>query len=215
MPLLFISIYAYICKMIAVITGDIIHSQQADTKVWITRLKDLLANWGGAPKTWEIYRGDEFQFRCNINDAFWHFLAIKSLIKSQENLDVRIAIGLGEENFSSEKITESNGTAYVHSGRLLDDLKNNGHTVAVKTSNDSVNRDLNILLKWSSKDFDNWTMATAEIIHEMIMNRENTQESLAKKFAISQSSVSQRLKRANYELIVETNQYFKKKISEL
>jgi DNA-binding transcriptional regulator LsrR (DeoR family) len=58
-------------------------------------------------------------------------------------------------------------------------------------------------------------MATAEIIHEMIMNRENTQESLAKKFAISQSSVSQRLKRANYELIVETNQYFKKKISEL
>jgi len=201
--------------MIAVITGDIIHSQQAETEVWITRLKHLLANWGNAPQTWEIYRGDEFQLRCNINDAFWRFLAIKSLIKSQENLDVRIAIGIGEENFSSEKITESNGTAYVHSGRLLDDLKSNGHTVSVKTSSDSVDRDLNILLKWSSKDFDNWTVATSEIIHEMIMNKDNTQEDLAKKFAISQSSVSQRLKRANYELIVETNQYFRKKISEL
>ncbi|WP_027385484.1 SatD family protein [Chryseobacterium gregarium] len=201
--------------MIAVITGDIIHSQQTETEVWITGLKHLLANWGSAPQTWEIYRGDEFQFRCNINDAFWRFLAIKSLIKSQENLDVRIAIGIGEENFSSEKITESNGTAYVHSGRLLDDLKSNGHTVSVKTSSDSVDRDLNILLKWSSKDFDNWTVATAEIIHEMIMNKDNTQEDLAKKFAISQSSVSQRLKRANYELIVETNQYFRKKISEL
>lgn len=201
--------------MIAVITGDIINSQHADTEVWITRLKNLLETWGSAPGTWEIYRGDEFQFKCSIDSVFWHFLAIKSLIKSQENLDVRMAIGIGEESFSSEKITESNGTAYVNSGRLLNDLKNDGHTVAIKTSNESVDRDLNILLKWSSKDFDNWTMATSEIIHEMIMNPDITQEDLAKRFAISQSSISQRLKRANYELIVETNQYFRKKISEL
>lgn len=201
--------------MIAVITGDIINSQHADTEVWITRLKNLLETWGSAPYTWEIYRGDEFQFKCSIDSVFWHFLAIKSLIKSQENLDVRMAIGIGEESFSSEKITESNGTAYVNSGRLLNDLKSDGHTVAIKTSSDAVDRDLNILLKWSSKDFDNWTMATAEIIHEMIMNEDITQEDLAKRFAISQSSISQRLKRANYELIVETNQYFRKKISEL
>ncbi|QQQ28752.1 SatD family protein [Chryseobacterium indoltheticum] len=201
--------------MIAVITGDIINSQHADTEVWITKLKNLLDKWGSAPETWEIYRGDEFQFKCNIDDVFWHFLAIKSLIKSQENLDVRIAIGIGEESFSSEKITESNGSAYVNSGRLLNDLKSDGDTVSIKTSNDAIDRDLNILLKWASKDFDNWTMATAEIIHEMIMNQDYTQEDLAKKFTISQSSISQRLKRANYELIVETNHYFKKKISEL
>lgn len=201
--------------MIAVITGDIINSQQTDTEVWITRLKNLLESWGSTPQTWEIYRGDEFQLKCNIDDVFLRFLAIKSLIKSQENLDVRIAIGIGEENFLSEKITESNGTAYVNSGRLLDDIKNDGHTVAIKTSNDFLDRDLNILLKWSSKDFDNWTMATSEIIHEMILNKDITQEDLAKRFAISQSSVSQRLKRANYDLIVETNLYFRKKISEL
>lgn len=201
--------------MIAVISGDIINSQHADTEVWITKLKNLLDKWGSTPETWEIYRGDEFQFKCNIDDVFWHFLAIKSLIKSQENLDVRIAIGIGEESFSSEKITESNGSAYVNSGRLLNDLKSDGDTVSIKTSNDPIDRDLNILLKWASKDFDNWTMATAEIIHEMIMNQDYTQEDLAKKFTISQSSISQRLKRANYELIVETNHYFKKKISEL
>ncbi|MGD1318027.1 SatD family protein [Chryseobacterium sp. 2R14A] len=201
--------------MIAVITGDIINSQHAETEVWINKLKNLLEKWGSAPQIWEIYRGDEFQLKCGIDDVFWHFLAIKSLIKSQENLDVRIAIGIGEENFSSEKITESNGSAYVNSGRLLNDLKSDGHTVSIKTSNESVDRDLNMLLKWASKDFDNWTMATSEIIHEMIMNQDITQEDLAKKFAISQSSISQRLKRANYELIVETNQYFRKKISEL
>lgn len=201
--------------MIAVITGDIINSQQTETELWITQLKNLLEKWGSAPEIWEIYRGDEFQLKCRIDDVFWRFLAIKSLIKSNENLDVRIAIGIGDENFSSEKITESNGSAYVNSGRLLNDLKSDGHTVSIKTSNSSVDRDLNILLKWSSKDFDSWTMATSEIIHEMIMNKDTTQEDLAKKFSISQSSISQRLKRANYDLIVETNEYFKKKISEL
>lgn len=201
--------------MIAVITGDIINSQHADTEVWITKLKNLLEMWGSSPQSWEIYRGDEFQLKCKIDDVFWRFIAIKSLIKSQENLDVRIAIGIGEENFSSEKITESNGTAYVNSGRLLNDLKSDGHTVAIKTSNNTLDRDLNILLRWSSKDFDNWTMATSEIIHEMIMNNDITQEDLAKKFTISQSSISQRLKRANYDLIVETDHYFRKKISEL
>ena len=201
--------------MIAVITGDIINSQHAETEVWINKLKNLLDQWGSSPQTWELYRGDEFQMKCAIDDAFWYFLAIKSLIKSQENLDVRIAIGIGLENFSSEKITQSNGSAYVNSGRLLNHLKNGSDTVSIKTSNDSVDRDLNILLKWASKDFNNWTMANAEIIHEMIMNPDITQEDLAKKFAISQSSISQRLKRANYELIVETNQYFRKKISEL
>ena len=201
--------------MIAVITGDIINSQQTETELWITQLKNLLEKWGSAPEIWEIYRGDEFQLKCRIDDVFWRFLAIKSLIKSNENLDVRMAIGIGDENFSSEKITESNGSAYVNSGRLLNDLKSDGHTVSIKTSNSSVDRDLNILLKWSSKDFDSWTMATSEIIHEMIMNKDTTQEDLAKKFSISQSSISQRLKRANYDLIVETNEYFKKKISEL
>lgn len=201
--------------MIAVITGDIINSQHADTEVWINKLKNLLEKWGSAPQTWEIYRGDEFQLKCSIDEVFWQFLAIKSLIKSQENLDVRIAIGVGEENFSSDKITESNGSAYVHSGRLLNDLKSDGHTVSIKTSNESLDRDLNILLKWASRDFDKWTVATAEIINEMIINPDFTQDDLAKKFAISQSSISQRMKRANYDLIIETNEYFKKKIAEL
>lgn len=201
--------------MIAVITGDVVNSQHSDTEVWISKLKNLLGQWGNAPFLWEIYRGDEFQIKCSVDEVFWKFLAIKSLIKSQENLDVRIAIGIGEETFSSEKITESNGSAYINSGRLLNNLKSDGCNLAIKTTEDSVNNDLNILLKWASKDFDGWSVATAEIIHELILNPESNQEDLAKKFNISQSSVSQRLKRANYDLLVETNDYFKTKIEEL
>ncbi|ACU07245.1 hypothetical protein FIC_00792 [Flavobacteriaceae bacterium 3519-10] len=201
--------------MIAIITGDIINSQDTDSEVWLPKLRDLLGSWSASPENWDVYRGDEFQVKCSVDQVFQKSLMIKSLIKKTENLDVRLAIGIGNEVFLSEKITESNGSAYVNSGRLLNDIKTDGRTLAIRTENENVNRDLNILFRWASIDFDSWTVATAEIIHRLLTNAELTQDQLAKDLNISQSSVSQRLKRANYDLIHDTNLFFRKKIAEL
>ena len=201
--------------MIAIITGDIINSQKSDSELWLPKLKDLLGSWSATSENWEVYRGDEFQLKCNVNEVFHKALLLKSLIRTFENLDVRLAIGIGNQVFRSEKITESNGSAYVNSGRLLTDIKVQGRTLAIQTENEKVNRDLNILFKWASIDFDNWTAATAEIIFQLLRNSELTQEELAKELNISQSSVSQRVKRANFDLINETDQFFRKKIAEL
>lgn len=200
--------------MIAVITGDIINSQNSDS-MWMPHLKELFGSWAEGPENWEIYRGDEFQVKSSVNEVLTRALMIKSLIKTFENLDVRLAIGVGNEVFLSEKITESNGSAYVNSGRLLNDIKSEGRSLAICTDNEKVNRDLNILFKWASIDYDNWSVATAEIVHRLLMNKNLTQEGLAKDLRISQSSVSQRLKRANYDLIQETDDFFRKKIAEL
>ena len=201
--------------MIAIITGDIINSQKSDSELWLPKLKGLLQSWSTTPENWEIYRGDEFQLKCSVDEVFHKALLIKSLLRSFENLDVRVAIGIGNEVFLSEKITESNGSAYLNSGRLLTDIKSQGKTFAIQTENEKVNRDLNILFKWAAIDFDNWTVATAEIIHQLLRNSELTQDELAKELNITQSSVSQRLKRANFELLQETDLYFRKNISEL
>lgn len=201
--------------MIAIITGDIINSQKSDSELWLPKLKGLLQSWSTTPDNWEIYRGDEFQLKCSVDEVFHKALLIKSLLRSFENLDVRVAIGIGNEVFLSEKITESNGSAYLNSGRLLTDIKSQGKTFAIQTENEKVNQDLNILFKWAAIDFDNWTVATAEIIHQLLRNSELTQDELAKELNITQSSVSQRLKRANFELLQETDLYFRKKITEL
>ena len=201
--------------MIAVITGDIINSQHADAEIWLQKLKNLLGSWAKSPENWEIYRGDEFQYKCSVDEVFWKIISIKSLIKTFENLDVRIAVGIGNEVFSSEKITESNGSAYVNSGRLLNEIKIEGRTLAIKTTNETIDLDLNILLKWTSLDFDNWSAVSAEIIHLLVQDQSLNQEQAAQILNISQSSVSQRLKRANYDLILETDKYFRKKISQL
>jgi hypothetical protein len=201
--------------MIAIITGDIINSQKSESELWLPQLKNLLGSWSSTPENWEIYRGDEFQLKSSVDEVFSKSMLLKSLIKSFENLDVRLAIGIGNEVFLSEKITESNGSAYVNSGRLLAEIKAQGKTLVIQTENDKVNRDLNILFKWASIDFDNWSTATAEIIHQLLRNSDFTQDDLAKTLSISQSSVSQRLKRANFDLIQETDQFFRKKITEL
>lgn len=201
--------------MIAVITGDIINSENIPANTWLEPLKILLTNWGEYPSAWDVYRGDEFQIKCHIKEAFLLSLSIKSLIKSNDGLDVRMAMGIGTETFTSEKITESNGSAYVNSGRLLNDIKSKGKTLAIKTPNDVINHDLNLVLKWSCLDFDSWTSAVAEIIHLLITHENITQEEIAQKLGITQSSVSQRMKRSNYELILETHQYFQEKLKQL
>ncbi|KKL81788.1 hypothetical protein LCGC14_1991230, partial [marine sediment metagenome] len=46
--------------MIAIITGDIINSENYAVSEWIDILKNYLSKYGESPKDWDIYRGDEF-----------------------------------------------------------------------------------------------------------------------------------------------------------
>lgn len=199
--------------MTGIITGDIINSQHSDAEVWLQKLKELFESWHASSADWEIYRGDEFQYKCSAQEVFRRALAIKLAVKTIENLDVRLAIGIGEETYSSEKITESNGSAYVNSGRLLNEIKADGRTIAIKTENAQLDTDLNILLKWTALEFDRWSTSSARIL-ELFFNDESlNQEKAAQILNITQSSVSQGLKRVNYDLILETEKYFRNKIS--
>ncbi len=201
--------------MIAVITGDIINSESQPAEKWLPALKSLLQQWGSTPADWDVYRGDEFQLKCKTEDALQCSLLIKSLLRTTAQLDARIAIGVGEETFSGASITESNGTAYVNSGRLLDTLTVSGDTLAISTEDPLLDTDINIMLRWALLQFDQWTPAVAQIIHRLLLDPGVTQESLAREFTISQSSVSQRLKRAHFDLIKQTDTYYRTKIQQL
>lgn len=201
--------------MVGVITGDIINSQLCDPESWIPELKLLFEKLGKTPKDWEIYRGDEFQVKTEPENAYWVALCIKSLIKRIDRLDVRLAIGIGDEKYAAEKITESNGTAYVNSGRLLNEIKIHHRNLAVRTQDVELDTTLNLLFDWAILDFDAWTPVVAEVLYDIMIHRGVTQEELAKKLNITQSSVSQRIKRTNIDLILETDQYFRNKIATL
>ena len=72
--------------MTAIITGDIIDSQNHTASEWLDVLKRYFSKLGTSPKDWEIYRGDEFQLRVSIQSALEVAIHIKALIKINKGI---------------------------------------------------------------------------------------------------------------------------------
>jgi len=200
----------------AVITGDIVQSRKTGNPLWLPRLKKSLSFEGKSPHAWQIYRGDSFQ--VEIKDprlAFLAALRIKSTIKTIKNLDVRMAIGLGEKMYSAEKITESNGEAFINSGEKFETLKKEKRTLAIKTPWPDLDREMNIFFRLASIPMDDWTPNSAELILMLINDRSLTQQALAKKLGVTQPSVSERQNRSHFEEIMDLETLFREKISNL
>jgi predicted XRE-type DNA-binding protein len=201
----------------SVITGDIINSRQIkNSGLWLTPLKKILSSEGNSPGTWEVYRGDSFQIE--INDppkAFLIALKIKATIKCIKDLDVRMAIGIGKKDFVRSKITESNGEAFINSGEKLETLKKEKQNLAIKSAWPEFDKEINLCIRLALIAMDNWTTGAAQLIKILIDNQDITQSKLAKKLKISQSSVSEKKKRAFYSEIMELESFYQEKIKNL
>ena len=202
--------------MIAVITGDIVNSKKISPKKWLKFLKQELDTNGSSPKAWEIYRGDSFQVIISKpEDALKAAIKIKATIKSIQGLDVRMAIGIGTRTYNAPKVTESNGTAFVHSGEKFEILKKEKQNLAVKSDWDDFDKEINLLLKLSLIPMDNWTVNAAEIVKTTMENPDKLQEELGKIVGIKQNAISNRMKRAYYDEIMQVNEMYVAKIKAL
>lgn len=211
--------------MIAVITGDIIGSRKMeDSGKWLTPLKELLNEWGPSPLKWEIYRGDSIQ--VEVEDLFQSLkqaLRIKALIKGVPpeqakkkigELDIRLAIGIGEKSYEGAHLSESNGSAFIFSGEMLDKLKKEKMSLAVKTPWNTFNADMNLYLKLACMAMDDWTLSAAEVMQILLAHPELTQAEIGKCLGIEQNSVNYRLQRAHAEEVLEVEEKFKSKLRE-
>jgi len=202
--------------MICVITGDIINSKKIDPLAWLKPLKKELDKIGKSPKFWEIYRGDSFQVIINNpEDALMIAIKIKASLKSIQDIDVRMAIGIGSRIHDAQKITESNGSAFVHSGEKFEMLKKEKQNLAIKSDWPLFDKEMNLFLKLSLIAMDNWTINAAEIVKTTMENPDKLQEELGQIVGIKQNAISNRLKRAYYEEIMEVNEMYKTKLKAL
>ena len=203
--------------MIGILTGDVINSEKFTEDKWLVPLQSFLKTVGDSPADWAIYRGDEFQIKIDEpSQAFLKALEIKATMKKIKNLDVRISIGIGKADVMRENILESNGPVFLRSGRGLDDLKKSKVTMAINTGNELMNTELNLYLKLALFGImDSWTVASAEMVSIILQNDSVPQEDISKKTGIAQSAISQRLKRANLEVLMDLNKMFVKKIKTL
>ncbi len=213
---LIIGYFTDICRMsitTAVLTGDVINSRKEKPEVWLSNLKKALNKYGKEPKNWEIYRGDSFQLEITTVKALEAAIYIKAQMKQKKNIDVRIAIGIGDKDYNAEKLTESNGSAFVHSGECFQNLKK--QTLALKSGITTFDKTLNLMLKLAALTMDNWLPATSRIVKTAMDNPNTNQNELASILGKSQSNISEALIRAGFDEIKQLLQHYQIKINEL
>lgn len=199
--------------MVSIITGDIVNSRAIDTQLWLQALKEALAKYGKEPHKWEIFRGDSFQLEVNPEYALEAVVVLKATIKQFKELDIRTAIGVGEKTYTADKITESNGTAFIRSGECFEQLKK--QTLAINTPSNEQNLILNLMFELASLTIDDWSPTSALIIKTALENPNVNQKELATILGMRQSNISRGLKRGGYDEIMKLNEYYKKNIQTL
>ncbi|RED26242.1 SatD family protein [Flavobacterium cutihirudinis] len=198
--------------MTSVITGDIIGSRQQKSNHWVDDLKKILSPFGATPSQWEVYRGDEFQIEVkNPEEALLTAILVKAHLRAIKS-DARMSIGFGDKTHNAEKISESNGSAFIHSGELFETLKKQKVTLALRTANAEMDEKLNLMLQLALTFMDNWLAQSAEFVALAIENPNLSQEELGQKLGINQAAVSRRQKRAQFDLVMNLDRYFRTQI---
>jgi hypothetical protein len=122
---------------------------------------------------------------------------------------------MGNRTHNAPKVTESNGSAFVHSGEKFETLKKEKQNLAIKSDWPTFDEEMNLYLKLSLIAMDNWTVNAAEIVKTAMENPGKLQEELGQIVGIKQNAISNRLKRAYYGEIMEVNEMYKIKLKSL
>lgn len=200
--------------MIAIVTGNMVNAGTVETGDWMPELKRFLNTMGKSPKVWEIFRGDSFQFMSEPKDAFLNSIILKSIVRKFPGMDARVSIGIGTIDFQSTRITESNGSAFIRSGKAFDSMKQKEY-LTFTTGVSEWDRTFNLFARFVSQIIDNWSTATAETVQVILENPTLNQQQVAEKLKINQSAVSQNRKRAQLDLIMDFNAYYNTAVSSL
>ena len=196
--------------MIAVITGDIVNSRSIDPNEWHPILKNFLSKKIIDHSKWEIYRGDSFQIEVDVESAFELLLLIKSLIKQIPKIDVRMSLGIGKSEFTSDKVTESYGQAFIYSGEAFEMLKE--RTLLIKTINKEFDDYFNPILGLVSFITDQWKPETAKAFFYGLYYKDMLQKDIAEKMGRDSTTVSRALKRAAYDEINDVLKLYSNKV---
>ena len=211
----------------AIITGDIVHSSRMSVghREWLFKqIADALKQWNkDFGMRSEIFRGDSFQCLVkNSADALKLTLLIKTYIRSlnpsklyevikKEDpktkreiifptwiFDARIAIGIGEIEFLSNKLASSGGKAFQLSGQLLDKIKNKKQSLAIATE-DRFKEELETEFILLDALISRTTALQCEVINLKLLGY--TEHQIAENLEVGQSAINQRSKSGNWKAI--------------
>jgi len=199
--------------MTSILTGYIINSRSVASKEWLPLVKTTFKTVGETPKTWEIFRGDSFQIEINKpENALLFAIELKTVLKKFKNLDVRIAIGIGSKKDDYTNITEGSGEAFINSGKAFDNLVKK-QNLAIISPWQEIDNIFNTAFAIALLTIDNWTVNSADFVAMCLKKPNTTQKLIAKELNISESSASERRKRAGFDEIMQLEKLYRELIT--
>jgi hypothetical protein len=143
---------------------------------------------------------------------------IKKIVSDETNkslIDVRMAIGIGGKSYSGERITESNGEAFINAGEKFEELEKEKSNLLVKSPWSDFDGEMNLFIRLASVFMDKWSVASAELVEVALKHPNYTQNEIGKRLGIKQNSVSGRWKRANIDEVLSMEQMYRRKLERL
>lgn len=181
----------------AVITGDIIGSAESgNPEQWLRPLRSTLSDYGREPESWQIYRGDSFQVAVPVAEALRLAFRLSAVARAAGH-DVRLSLGLGDISFKGAAVTESQGTAFTHSGRAFEDLEGSKRKFTLRSGREDFDREWELILYLLETLCDGWTRVSAQTMALHLARPDALQSDLAAELGVSQPSVSSRLRVAH------------------
>ena len=188
-----------------VLTGDIAGSSDmtAEQRKTLQRLINTIitktrSQWPDLQA--QQYRGDSIQVVLTKNRKY--ILRLNLLIQSlliTNHFKIRIATGSGEISYTGTDIVTSDGSAFHASGPYLDELRKKTEWISIAGNEKDFTDEWQVHSASLNFIIQKWSAQQAEAIHLHLL--EHTQETIAKKLKIAQSSVNQRLQLAGWQVI--------------
>lgn len=199
-----------------VLTGDIVNSSgltQPEKRKMLKTLKQAMEAGLALMHDWkpEIFQGDSFQgaTTVGITQSLRYALMVFALFRKQ-SLMIRIALGMGTLSFDTGNVSTNDGSAYLHSGRTLEELKKkSGNFIGIKTPDEETNLEYEVHCTSLDYLLTRCTPLQAEGILYTLQGM--TQIQIAQKLKISQPTVQQRLQAAGWPVFKAILQRFESK----
>ena len=126
-----------------------------------------------------------------------------------------MAVGIGTKSYTGERISESNGSAFIYAGEKFDMLKKENVTMGIKSEWQDFDNEINLYLKLAGTFMDSWSVSSAELIEVALKNPTITQGEIGAMLGIKQSAVSGRWNRANVDELLAIEKMYREKIKSL
>lgn len=154
----------------------------------------------------DIFRGDSFQVWVEKPECaplvallLRAGLRMSALRAGEQQLDARISVGIGDVAYRDATVSQSDGEAFVLSGRGFDQLGKQ-QRLMVQTPSETTNEELRVETAFVDDIVSNWSALHSKIMYQALLY-ETSQGELAEKNGTSQQNVRKRLEKAKAKLI--------------